>query len=203
MQDNNPPNTQFNVLISVSNKEGLGQLGKELHDIYGDRLSIYSTGGTYIHLKKILPAFAPPPISIDTLTGRPELDRGIIKTLHYAIFLGLLANLDNPQHIQEVHSTKTVLFDLLVVNLYPFHQIASQSSNLEDRIAGIDVGGAAMLRAAAKNSRRVATLCRPSIYPIYISRLREGTVDADYRLALAKMTFRYLAQYDNVIAQQL
>src|SRR5919201_4187688 len=146
------------ALVSVSDKAGLAALARGLVRL---DFEIYSTGGTLKALDEA--AIEARPVS--GLTGFPEIMDGRVKTLHPAVHAGLLAVRENPEHMRalERHGLQTI--DLLCVNLYPFAATAAKpESSFEDVIEQIDVGGPAMVRAAAKNHTGVIVVVRPERY---------------------------------------
>jgi phosphoribosylaminoimidazolecarboxamide formyltransferase/IMP cyclohydrolase len=128
---------------------------------------------------------------------------GLVKTLDYRIYLGLLSETYNPSHQADLKRLQANTFDLVVVNLYPFREAsAAQGAVLEDARTHIDIGGPCMLRAAAKNFLRVAAVCDPRDYPAVLTEVRisGGTTDISTRFMLAKKVFRHTADYDTAIA---
>jgi len=183
------------ALISVSDKTGIAEFAKALGE-FG--VQIISTGGTLSALQKA----GVDAKSISTVTEFPEIMDGRVKTLHPKIHGGLLAVLDNPQHVGEMQEHGIEAIDLLVVNLYPFEQtVAKNGISLDDAMEQIDIGGPAMLRAAAKNfgSKTVAT--NPGIYDKIINEMKahDGAITQATRFTLAKETFRHTSRYDAAI----
>lgn len=194
-----------NVLLSVSDKTGLGPLVEGLL-VVNPEVRFYSTGGTYAHLESLLGDRAQAHLrAVSDYTGQPEMQGGLVKTLDFKIYMGLLSETYNDAHRLDLKRTNCVEFDLVVVNLYPFQNTVAQPGvTLEDARAHIDIGGPCMLRASAKNFLRVASVCNPSDYPALLEELREhrGTGLAS-RLAFAKKTFAHTAAYDSAIAEYL
>jgi phosphoribosylaminoimidazolecarboxamide formyltransferase / IMP cyclohydrolase len=138
------------------------------------------------------------------VTGFPEMLDGRVKTLHPNIHGGLLARRDLPEHMAALaeHGIQTI--DLLVVNLYPFAQATARADcTLEDAIENIDIGGPAMLRAAAKNWADVAVLIDPADYPRVLQELGSGGVERSTRFMLAKKVYAHTAAYDGMITNYL
>ena len=185
------------ALISVSDKRGIVELAKALRQ-FG--VEIISTGGTHQALKEA----GVEAKSVADVTGFPEILDGRVKTLHPAIHGGILAASDNPLHVKQLHEHRIEPIDLVVVNLYPFEQtIASEHITVDEAVEQIDIGGPAMLRAAAKNFRHTVVVVNPERYPSLIDELTKhgGAVSPKMRLALARDAFQHTATYDAVIAQ--
>lgn len=144
------------ALISVSDKEGIIDFANQL---VNSGVEIVSTGGT----KKALQEADIPVISVEDVTGFPEILDGRVKTLHPNVHAGLLAKRNEGEHIQQIEEQGITPIDLLVVNLYPFKEtIARNERTFEESIENIDIGGPAMLRAAAKNPSRRNGCCGSS-----------------------------------------
>lgn len=183
------------ALISVSDKTGIVEFAKQLNEL---GIEIYSTGGTAKTLKdeKI------PVKSITELTEFPEILDGRVKTLHPTIHAGLLAKLDNGEHIAQLNKHDIKSIDLLVVNLYPFEETLAKGANHEDLIENIDIGGPAMLRAAAKNYKWTAPVVNPLRYNEIINILldKDCRLPESYRAELAQEVFEFTSYYDSLIA---
>jgi phosphoribosylaminoimidazolecarboxamide formyltransferase / IMP cyclohydrolase len=186
------------ALLSVSNKEGIVSLAKQLVEL---GVEIISTGGT----KKTLEEAGVPVIGISEVTGFPEILDGRVKTLHPMIHGGLLAIRDNERHQNELREHHITPIDLVVVNLYPFQQtIAKSNVTFAEAIENIDIGGPTMLRAAAKNHQYVTVVVDPADYDTVVQELKEhGDVSAETKLKLAAKVFRHTAAYDAMIAEYL
>lgn len=181
------------ALVSVSDKTGLVELATALHDA-GVRL--VSTGST-----ALLIAEAGIPVSvIEDVTGFPECLDGRVKTLHPGVHAGLLADLRRAEHLGQLEQLGIEPFDLLVVNLYPFTRTVAAGADNEDCVEQIDIGGPAMVRAAAKNHANVAVVVDPGRYPWVAERVRAGGFTLAQRQALAVAAFRYTASYDIAVA---
>jgi phosphoribosylaminoimidazolecarboxamide formyltransferase/IMP cyclohydrolase len=186
------------ALISVSDKEGVVELASQLAAL-GVRL--LSTGGT----AKLLQQAGIAVTEVSDYTGFPEMLDGRVKTLHPKVHGGLLARRDLPEHMAAIALAGIDRIDLLVVNLYPFQQTVSRlDCTLEDAIENIDIGGPAMLRAAAKNHGGVAVVVDPADYRRVLAEIREhGVVGDTLRFELARKVFAHTAQYDGAIANYL
>jgi len=186
------------ALISVSDKEGVVELASQLAAL-GVRL--LSTGGT----AKLLLQAGIAVTEVSDYTGFPEMLDGRVKTLHPKVHGGLLARRDLPEHMAAIALAGIDRIDLLVVNLYPFQQTVSRlDCTLEDAIENIDIGGPAMLRAAAKNHGGVAVVVDPADYRRVLAEIREhGVVGDTLRFELARKVFAHTAQYDGAIANYL
>ncbi|GAB4118818.1 MAG: bifunctional phosphoribosylaminoimidazolecarboxamide formyltransferase/IMP cyclohydrolase [Rubrivivax sp.] len=189
--------TALSALISVSDKTGVLELARALHAL-GVRL--LSTGGT----ARLLAEAGLPVTEVAEVTGFPEMLDGRVKTLHPRIHGGLLARRDLPAHMAALAEHGIATIDLLVVNLYPFAQATARPDcTLEDAIENIDIGGPAMLRAAAKNWADVAVLIDPADYATVLDELRAGGITRATKFALAKKVFAHTAAYDGMITNYL
>jgi phosphoribosylaminoimidazolecarboxamide formyltransferase/IMP cyclohydrolase len=190
------------VLVSVSNKAGLEELVDALMSV--SDLQIVSTGGTYDRISEIMgSSHADRLTPVSAYTGQPEMQGGLVKTLDFKIYLGLLSEPYNREHDADRSRIDAELIDMVVVNLYPFAEVvAKRDSDAEDARSNIDIGGPTMLRAAAKSYLRVVPLCNPSDYSAVCQELREsdGYISFETRLALAKKAFAHTAEYERVIA---
>ena len=185
------------ALISVSDKTGVLDFARDLHQL-GVRL--LSTGGT----ARLLAEAGLPVTEVSEVTGFPEMLDGRVKTLHPRVHGGLLARRDLPAHMAALaeHGIETI--DLLVVNLYPFaNATARPDCTLEDAIENIDIGGPAMLRAAAKNWADVGVLIDPADYATALAELRSGGLTRGTKFGLAKKVFAHTAAYDGMITNYL
>ena len=186
------------ALISVSDKTGIVSFAKRLVDL---GFEIISTGGTFSVLKEN----KVPVISIDTVTGFPEMLDGRVKTLHPKIHGGLLAKRDDAEHMLVCKEHDIQMIDLVVVNLYPFEKTISKPNvALDEAIENIDIGGPSMLRSAAKNYKSVAVVVSPSRYEDVIEELTKyGEISLLLKEQLACEVFSHTAQYDATIASYL
>jgi phosphoribosylaminoimidazolecarboxamide formyltransferase/IMP cyclohydrolase len=189
--------TQPTALISVSDKTGIVDFARALHE-HGVRL--LSTGGT----ARLLADAGLPVTEVSEITGFPEMLDGRVKTLHPRIHAGLLARRDLPAHMQAIAAQGIGTIDLLVVNLYPFAQATARTDcTLEDAIENIDIGGPAMLRAAAKNWADVAVVIDPADYARVLAELATGGVTRPTKFGLARKVFAHTAAYDGMITNYL
>ena len=186
------------ALISVSDKSGVVELARALGAL---GVSILSTGGT----AKLLEKEGVRVTEVSAHTGFPEMLDGRVKTLHPKIHGGILARRDSAAHMSAIRDAGIAPIDLIVVNLYPFQAtVADPDCRLEDAIENIDIGGPAMLRAAAKNHRGVAVVVDPADYAPVLEEIRAGGGVSDAtRFALAKKVFAHTAAYDGAIANYL
>jgi phosphoribosylaminoimidazolecarboxamide formyltransferase/IMP cyclohydrolase len=185
------------ALLSVSNKEGLVEFAQELADL---GVELIATSGTARALGEAGLAVRP----IEDVTGFPEILDGRVKTLHPAVHGGILARRDQA-HLAEIEAQGIGLIDLVAVNLYPFAQtVAKPGTTLAEAIEQIDIGGVALLRAAAKNFAHVAAVSDPADYATILAELREqGDLSIATRQHLALKAFRHTASYDAAISRYL
>ena len=189
--------TQLTALVSVSDKTGIVEFARALQVL---DVKLLSTGGT----ARLLADAGLPVTEVAQVTGFPEMLDGRVKTLHPNIHGGLLARRDRPEHMAALaqHGIQTI--DLLVVNLYPFAQATARPDcTLEDAIENIDIGGPAMLRAAAKNWSDVAVLIDPSDYAGVLAELQAGGIARATKFRLATKVYAHTAAYDGMIANYL
>lgn len=186
------------ALLSVSDKRGIVEFGKELAAMGVD---IISTGGTM----KALRDAGVPVTAVQDVTGFPEMMDGRVKTLHPKIHGAILAMRDHERHVQAMKDHGITPIDLVVVNLYPFREtIAKPDVTLADAIENIDIGGPCMVRAAAKNNKFVAIVTNPDMYGEITELLKkDGELSDAYRLNLARLAFTHTAEYDAAIAAYL
>jgi phosphoribosylaminoimidazolecarboxamide formyltransferase/IMP cyclohydrolase len=194
-----------NVLASVSDKTGLDRLIPALLKI-NPGVRIYSTGGTFSTLQALLGKESKNLVSVSDYTGQPEMQGGLVKTLDFKIYLGLLSETYTPAHNADLKRTQGVAIDMVVVNLYPFAQtVASPEVTPEKARANIDIGGPCMVRASAKNFLRVASVTDPADYDGVIRELEagKGVLSLKTRFSLAQKAFAHTAAYDTAIAAYL
>jgi phosphoribosylaminoimidazolecarboxamide formyltransferase/IMP cyclohydrolase len=186
------------ALISVSDKTGLVEFAQALA---GMGIRILSTGGT----AKLLEKSGIAATEVSAHTGFPEMLDGRVKTLHPKIHGGILARRESREHMAAIRAAGIDTIDLIVVNLYPFQAtVADPDCRLEDAIENIDIGGPAMIRAAAKNYGSVAVVVDPADYASVLDEIRaSGEVADATRFALAKKVFAHTAAYDGAIANYL
>ncbi len=194
--DTRPPVRR--ALLSVSDKTGIVDFARALSS---RGVEILSTGGTARSLTEAGIRVT----EVSDYTGFPEMLDGRVKTLHPKVHGGLLARRDLPAHMSALQSQGIDTIDLLAVNLYPFQQtVARADCSLEEAIENIDIGGPAMLRAAAKNHDGVTVVVDPADYPAVLAQLTEhGGVDRAMRFALATKVYAHTAGYDAAIAAYL
>jgi phosphoribosylaminoimidazolecarboxamide formyltransferase/IMP cyclohydrolase len=197
-----------NVILSVFDKRGLEAFVPALLRI-NPRMRFYSTGGSYRRLEELLGAGAVRAgrlVSVPDYTGQPEMQGGLVKTLDFRIYLGLLSETYNEEHRRDLERTGAVAFDMVVVNLYPFAEtIARPGVTPEQARANIDIGGPCMIRAAAKNFIRVAPVVDPGDYEPLAAELEAGggCLSLATRFRLARKAFAHTAAYEAVIAAYL
>lgn len=194
------------VLVSVSDKRGLDAFVPELVRL-NPGLRIYSTGGTFSHIERILGGSAGRTLaSVSDYTGQPETQGGLVKTLDFKIYLGLLTETYNDAHQADLRRTRSVPIDMVVVNLYPFQETVARAGVTAEQARGnIDIGGPCMIRASAKNFIRVASVVDPADYPAILAELEANTgqISLDLRFRLAQKAFAHTAAYDRAIAEYL
>ncbi len=194
------------VLVSVSDKTGLETLIPGLIKQNPD-LMIMSTGGTYKRIKEILGSDAAISLfEVSEYTGQPETQGGLVKTLDFKIHLGLLTETYNEAHQEDMKRTFSRPIDMVVANLYPFERtIAEDDVTVEKARGNIDIGGPAMIRAAAKNFIRVAPVVDPQSYQGLVEKIQAngGVLTLEDRFELAKNAFAHTAAYDKVISEWL
>ncbi len=194
-----------NALVSTADKRGL----KELVDALWQRspeLTLYSTGGTFqTCLGAARTAGKVDRVrEISTYTGQPEMDGGLVKSLDWKIYLGLLSEPFNQSHGADLERQGAVAFDLVVCNFYPFETTVNASgTTVENARAFIDIGGPGMVRAAAKNFLRVAVLTSPERYGSFLASLDGDATDLDTRFDLARIAFSTVVDYDRAISKYL
>ncbi|PTO36067.1 bifunctional phosphoribosylaminoimidazolecarboxamide formyltransferase/IMP cyclohydrolase [Enterococcus mundtii] len=186
------------ALISVSDKTGVIDFAKGLR---AAGIEIISTGGT----KTALEEAGIETISIDEVTGFPEMMDGRVKTLHPKIHGGLLGRRDSESHMEAMEKEAIQPIDIVCVNLYPFKETILKPETTEaDAIENIDIGGPSMLRSAAKNHAFVTAIVDPVDYAIVLAEIQqEGHTSLETRRKLAAKVFRHTAAYDALIGQYL
>jgi phosphoribosylaminoimidazolecarboxamide formyltransferase / IMP cyclohydrolase len=181
------------ALISVYDKTGLADLARDLHEAGAE---IVSTGSTAAAI-----AGAGLPVTrVEDVTGFPECLDGRVKTLHPAVHAALLADARQPAHVAQLSELNIEPFQLLVSNLYPFEQTVAAGSPPEECVGQIDIGGPAMVRAAAKNHAQVAVVTDPSVYGAVADALQAGGFTLEQRRRLAAQAFARTAAYDVAVA---
>jgi phosphoribosylaminoimidazolecarboxamide formyltransferase / IMP cyclohydrolase len=195
------------VLASVSDKTGLDALIPDLVKT-NPGIMIYSTGGTYNAIRDILgkDAAAKNLTAVSDYTGQPEMQGGLVKTLDFKIYLGLLSETYNAAHVADLKRAGAAAIDMVVVNLYPFKEtVAKAGVTPEMARTNIDIGGPCMVRASAKNFLRVASVTDPRDYAQILDELRtlSGGLSLRLRFELAKKAFAHTAEYDAAISKYL
>jgi phosphoribosylaminoimidazolecarboxamide formyltransferase/IMP cyclohydrolase len=184
------------ALISVYNKDRLIEVGTVLHTA---RVEILSTGST---AKNLIDAGIPV-TEVSQYTGFPEIMDGRVKSLHPRIHAGILADQNNPEHLEAIAGLEIEPFDLVIIDLYPFTQTVALGASFDESIEQIDIGGPAMLRGAAKNYGSIAVISAPTQYDQLLSAISSGGFTQAERRQLALEAFRTTAQYDLAIATWL
>jgi phosphoribosylaminoimidazolecarboxamide formyltransferase / IMP cyclohydrolase len=185
------------ALFSLSDKSGAAALARALHD---RGTAIYATGGT----KKYLEERGISAFDVGDMTGFPALFDGRVKTLHPKVFGAILYDRNNPQHRTQAEKYAIAPITTVVVNLYPFEAtVAREGTTRHEAIEQIDIGGVALLRAAAKNFEYVSVLTHPSQYEEFIAALAAGGVAGEKRRLYAIAAFERTAEYDAAIAHYL
>lgn len=186
------------ALISLSDKSGLDELA---HHLAEWNVALISTGGTAAKLKGA--GFAVTDVS--AVTGFPEAFDGRVKTLHPKIHGGLLAVRGNEEHIAAAEEHKIAAIDLLVVNLYPFEKTLAQGASFDECVENIDIGGPAMIRAAAKNHASVTVIVDSADYPALLKEMADnhGRTTLGFRKRMAAKAYARTAAYDGAISNWL
>jgi phosphoribosylaminoimidazolecarboxamide formyltransferase/IMP cyclohydrolase len=182
------------ALISVSDKNGLEELARALA---GAGVELVSTGSTAARIQ----AAGVPVTPIEQLTGFPECLDGRVKTLHPRVHAGLLADLRLDAHAAQLAEFGIEPFELLVSNLYPFSETVASGASDDESVEQIDIGGPAMVRAAAKNFPSVAVVTSPAGYGEVLGALADGGFTLEQRRALAAEAFARIAEYDVAVAE--
>ncbi|HMO30711.1 bifunctional phosphoribosylaminoimidazolecarboxamide formyltransferase/IMP cyclohydrolase [Enterovirga sp.] len=196
MKDPNPRIRR--ALISLSDKAGLDDLA---HALAQWNVELISTGGTAAKLKGA--GFAVTDVA--DVTGFPEIMDGRVKTLHPAVHGGLLGVRGNPEHIAAAEKHKIAAIDLLIVNLYPFEQTLASGAPFDDCVENIDIGGPAMIRAAAKNHASVTVLVDGDDYAALLAEMaaNHGKTTPEFRKRMAAKAYARTAAYDGAISNWL
>jgi len=181
------------ALLSVSDKAGLRELATQLH---AAGVQLVSTGST----AAVIADAGVPVTGIKELTGFPECLDGRVKTLHPRVHAGLLADTRKPEHLDQLDALEIAPFELLVVNLYPFEATVASGAGFDECVEQVDIGGPAMVRAAAKNHASVAVVVDPAGYGDVLDAVRAGGFTLAQRRALAVAAFRHTADYDIAVA---
>lgn len=183
------------ALISVFYKDGLDNIVKELNKL---GVKIYSTGGTQQFIEKL----GVPVIPVEDLTTYPSILGGRVKTLHPAVFGGILGKRDDAQHVAEMNQYKIPEMDLVIVDLYPFEETVASTTDEKAIIEKIDIGGPSMIRAAAKNHKDVVVVASKQDYPVLEQILTEqkGETSLEQRREFAAKAFNICSGYDIAIS---
>jgi phosphoribosylaminoimidazolecarboxamide formyltransferase/IMP cyclohydrolase len=185
------------ALLSVSNKDGIVEFGRQLTDL---GYELVSTGGTFAALADAGLTVT----QVSDVTGSPEMLDGRVKTLHPAIHGGILARRDLEAHRQQLEEFGIIGIDVVVANLYPFEATVQQPGVDEQSvIENIDIGGPAMVRAAAKNFAHVVIVTDPSDYETIARHLQGGNLPQEMRRELAAKAFGHVSTYDALVAEYL
>ncbi|MCO6428764.1 bifunctional phosphoribosylaminoimidazolecarboxamide formyltransferase/IMP cyclohydrolase [Nitrosomonas communis] len=187
------------ALISVSNKTGIVELAGKLHQ-FG--INIISSGGT----AKLLQQAGIAVTEVSEYTNFPEMLDGRVKTLHPKIHAGILSRMDLPEHQHAIQKAGIPPIELVIVNLYPFVEtIAQADCTLEQAIENIDIGGPALIRAAAKNYQHVTVITDPDDYPVLLAEMESsnGATGLTRRFQFAQKAFSHTARYDSAISNYL
>ena len=180
------------ALVSVSDKKGIAGFARRLHEM---GFEIVSTGGTAREIGEA----GVPVVAVSEVTGAPEILKGRVKTLHPRIHGGILADLEDPDQVVELVEGDIGPIDLVCVNLYPFEETVAGGASEKEAVEQIDIGGPAMLRAAAKNFKSVTVVPDPAFYDEVLDALEGGEVPLQTRRRLAHEAFRKTAAYDAAI----
>lgn len=198
------------ILVSVFDKQELDELVNGIVEV-NPEARFYSTGGTGKRIVEILgDRAAKNYISVEKFTGAPEMEGGLVKTLHPKIHAGLLAERGNPAHEEYLYKTLAtpggtagVYFDVFIGNLYPFTSVISKPDTTpETARVNIDIGGPAMTMASAKNWHSIAVITSPMQYPGFIRSLHDhkGMITLEQRFNLAKEAMKTIGEYRTAIA---
>jgi phosphoribosylaminoimidazolecarboxamide formyltransferase/IMP cyclohydrolase len=187
------------AVVSVSDKQGLGDFAKVLADL---GVEILSTGGT----AKSLRDQGITVVDVSDYTGFPEMMEGRVKTLHPKVHGGILGDRSKKDHVSQMKAQGIEPIDMVVVNLYPFEAtVAKEGCTLEDAIENIDIGGPTLVRAAAKNYRHVTVVVDPADYSLLAEELKTGggAISEKTNFELARKAFAHTHHYDGAIAEYL
>lgn len=182
------------ALISVYYKDGLDEIAKALHQ---NQVTIYSTGGTRSFIENL----GIPCVAVEDITGYPSILGGRVKTLHPKVFGGILARRELEQDMQEIQQFEIPLFDLVMVDLYPFDETVANGGTDQEIIEKIDIGGVSLIRAAAKNHAYTTIVAHQSLYQNFLSDYQRGngSLSLEQRKHFAAKAFGVTANYDTSI----
>ena len=181
------------ALVSVYDKAGLDDLVRGLHEA---GVELVSTGGS----AALIESLGLPVTKVEDLTGFPECLDGRVKTLHPAVHAGILADRRKAEHVAQLDELEIAPFELVVVNLYPFVETVRSGAEGDDVVEQIDIGGPAMVRAAAKNHPSVAVVTSVAAYPLILEAVANGGFSLTQRKLLAARAFADIAEYDVAVA---
>ena len=185
------------AILSVTDKSGLAEFGQFLVEKGAE---LVSTGGT----KKMLSEAGLPVTSVSDITDFPEILGGRVKTLHPSIHGGILADKDDPGHMETLREFGIEPFDLICVNLYDFAEAVAKGMELKDAVEQIDIGGPTMLRATAKNFHSICVVPDPKYYEVVQKEIEEkGGISLQFRKEMAVLTFKLVSGYDAMITEYL
>ena len=184
------------ALLSVSDKQGIADFAKSLASL---GYALIATGGTGKELSASKLSYAP----IEEFTGKPESFDGRVKTISFEVGAGILFDRTNPSHVSQAHKLGVKTISIVVCNLYPTKKAEDPEIPLEDLTETIDVGGAILIRSAAKNFQNVLAIVDPQDYNLVSEMLEENKANLDFRLRLAAKAFSYLSLYDTQVARLL
>lgn len=184
------------ALVSVTHKDGLDSFAPFLHE---RGVELVSTGGTL----KYLQGLGLPVTPVSDVTGFPEILNGRVKTLHPRIHGGILADKDNPAHLETLKEHAIAPFDLVCVNLYDFSSALEKKLPVRDMVEEIDIGGPCLIRASAKNFHSILVLSDPALYDAARQEIASGSVSLAFRMRAAQTAFAHTSRYDAMIAEWL
>ena len=182
------------ALISVFSKEGIAPIVDELVE---NKVKLYSTGGTYKYISELGYNVT----EVENVTDYPSIFGGRVKTLHPKIFGGILYRRDNKNDIEEKEKFDIPSIDLVIVDLYPFEETVKNSKSESEIIEKIDIGGIALIRAAAKNFKNVTCISSMNDYELFLKKykMQDGVLNEDDRKLFAAKSFRTSSSYDSAI----
>jgi len=183
------------ALISVFYKDGLDQIVQALHE---KNVTLYSTGGT----RKFIEDMGIPCVAVEDITGYPSILGGRVKTLHPKVFGGILARRELDQDMQEIAQYEIPLFDLVMVDLYPFAETVAAGGSEQDIIEKVDIGGVSLIRAGAKNHAHTTIIAHKNEYSAFLEAFKSGngSLTLAQRKSFAGKAFAVTAEYDGLIA---
>ncbi len=189
---------KLRIFVSVSDRKGVVKFLNNLGKIFS--LEIIATHGTgkYLKEKGIIITL------VEKITGFPVLFSGRIKSIHLPIFAGVLANKKNSEHLSQLRKYKIKPFDMVVINFYPFQMMVKEKKDLAEIIENIDIGGPALIRAAAKNFQSVISICDPKDYQRIIKDLKnKKNLSFKQRKNLAIKVFKLTKKFDSQVIKYL